>query len=72
MIDWIESKNEAPKEDVIILASNGNYCELVYIENGRCNKPWRYDKHDTPTFYNTSGIKYWCEVNMIGGEEEES
>jgi hypothetical protein len=44
----IKSIEDLPKEGIIHVGNKYSFEELIYIENGETNKPFRFDKYDEP------------------------
>lgn len=61
---WSTFDELMPKDDELILITNGTYVEVAYIENGSITKPWRYDKHDRPAFKITDDGIMWKYINL--------
>jgi len=45
---FIRDKSDLPENILIHVGSRNGFEELLYIENGKTMKPWKYDKNDTP------------------------
>ena len=60
---WYEFDVCKPPEGELLLIFNTSFMELVYIENGRTVKPWRYDSDDTPVM-GINQIKFWMLLSL--------
>ena len=59
-MEWTNIKDKKPAEDdgLIVVSLKNGFKEIVYIGNGECIKPYRYDRNDTPVA-TMDNIRYW-------------
>ena len=70
---WYKIDEEKPIEDnLILVCTRQGFMELVYVENGKTMKPWRYDPDDTPTLtYDKIMSWMWLDIPTITYTVEE-
>lgn len=61
---WSTFDELMPKDDELILVTNGTYVEVAYMEQGSITKPWRFDKNDRPAFKMTDDGIMWKYINL--------
>lgn len=66
---FIKSEADLPKDIILHVGNKEGFEELIYIENGKTKKPWRYDDNDIATL-SINSIDWYMEPVEMPTEEE--
>lgn len=66
---FIKTADDLPKDIILHVGNKKGFEELIYIENGKTKKPWRYDDNDIATL-SINSIDWYMEPVEMPTEEE--
>lgn len=61
---YIKTADDLPKDIILHVGNKKGFEELIYIEDGKTKKPWRYDDNDIATLSINSIDWYMEPVEM--------